>query len=115
MVWVFDDTSGADVATVPRFFCNLPGLGLTGTKNTDMLFNEKYTKNADLIVPFERCLFGKSVENCPFKAYWNRDFDNEGEHPILTLDNEELEKLRDFHRKCMLEQVKRVQEEFEFE
>jgi hypothetical protein len=105
----------ANIATVPRFFCNLPELGLTGTKNTDMLFNEKYINNADLIIPFERCSFGKSVEDCPFKAYWNRDFDDEGEHPILTINNEELEKLRDFHRNCMLEQVKRVQEEFTFE
>lgn len=80
-----------------------------------MLFNEKYIKNADLIIPFERCLFGKPVDDCPFKPYWHSDFIDGEHHPILMLDNEELEKLRGFHRKCMLEQVKSVQEEFTFE
>ena len=81
-----------------------------------MLYNEKMMiDNADLIIPFEHCSFGKPVEDCPFKIYWDRDFDKDENHPILVLDNKELEKLRTFHRKCMLEQVKRVQEEFTFE
>jgi hypothetical protein len=80
-----------------------------------MLFNEKYIKNADLIIPFERCLFGKPVDDCPFKPYWHSDFNDGEHHPILTLDNTELEKLRDFHRNCMPELVKRAQENFIYE
>lgn len=77
-----------------------------------MLFNEKYLKNADLIIPFRRCSFGKPVSDCPFIQYWKVDETDKQEEPILTLPNKELDSLREFHRKCMLKQIARVQEEF---
>jgi len=79
-----------------------------------MLFNEKYLKNADLIIPFERCSFGKPALDCPFAKYWNSVDTDEENSPILILTNEELENLRIFHRKCMLEQVKLKQADFCF-
>jgi len=97
-------------------FCNQSEPELTGfQKVNEMLFNEKYLENADLIIPFQRCSFGKPVTDCPFIKYWNIENTDVQILPILTLPVEELEYLRDFHRKCMLKQVERVQEEFTFE
>ena len=80
-----------------------------------MLFNEKLTQNADLVIPFERCLYFRPVDDCPFVKFWAMDLADASKHPILTHSNEELEKLRAFHRKCLLEQVKRAQESFVLE
>lgn len=80
-----------------------------------MLFNEKYLENSDLIIPFRRCSFGKPVSDCPFVKYWNSVETDEDTDPILSLSEEELEVLRTFHRKCILEQVSRIQEELSFE
>ncbi len=77
-----------------------------------MLFNEKLMKNADLVIPFERCLYFRPVDNCPFVKFWTMDVTYEHEHPILVHSDEELEELRVFHRKCLVEQVKRAQESF---
>ena len=79
------------------------------------MLNDKYLKNADLIIPFQRCSLGNPVTDCPFVKYWNTEDPDNQIQSILTVSNEELENLRTFHRKCMLEQVKKVQEEFTFE
>lgn len=113
MVWVFDDTSGADIATVPRSFFEPIRTGTNRITAADkMLFNEKYMENADLIIPFRRCSFGKPVTDCPFVKFWKVDKPDERKEPILILSDKELESLREFHRKCMLKQIERVQEEF---
>ena len=77
-----------------------------------MIFNEKFLQNADLVIPFRRCSLGKPVSDCPFIKYWNEEDFEEQLMLILTLPSEELDNLRRFHRRCMLEQVKRVQSEF---
>lgn len=69
-------------------------------------------ENADLIIPFRRCSFGKPVTDCPFVLYWKVDELEEQEEPIINLSDKELESFREFHRKCMLKQIERVQEEF---
>lgn len=98
------------------FFCNLSEPELTGYPNLfEMLFNEKYLENSDLIIPFRRCSFGTPVNDCPFAKYWNSVETGEDADPILSLSEEELEVLRTFHRKCILEQVKLKQADYCFE
>jgi hypothetical protein len=80
-----------------------------------MLFNEKYLENSDLIIPFRQCSFRNPVSDCPFVKYWNSEETGEDTNPILLLSEEELEALRTFHRKCMLEQVKLKQADYCFE
>lgn len=113
MVWVLSGASLADNTTVPRSFFEPIR---TGTNRISaaykMLFNEKYIAHADLIIPFRRCSIGKPVTDCPFVQYWTVDDTEEQEEPILNLSDIELESLRKFHRKCMLKQIERVQEEY---
>jgi hypothetical protein len=113
VVWVFDDTSGADNATVPRSFFEPIRTGTNRITAADkMLFIEKFLRNADLIISFRRCSFGKPVTDCPFVKFWTVDETEEQEEPILTIPDNELDSLREFHRKCMLKQIERVQEEY---
>lgn len=64
------------------------------------LYTEKIRRNADLVVPVSACPFGNPVENCPFILF--HGIGNEREQ-ILQIDlcpQEELDKLRAFHRAC---------------
>lgn len=65
------------------------------------LYTEKIRRNADLVVPVSACPFGEPIDNCPFILF--HGIGNESEQ-ILQIDlcpQEELDKLRAFHRACM--------------
>ena len=76
-----------------------------------MYLDDKFIKHADLVVPFNGCAFGYPVDDCPFKKYWNVQDPAERIEPIAILSEETLDNLRTFHRKCILEKVKQIQEE----
>ena len=64
------------------------------------LYTEKILRYADLVVPVSACPFGEPVSNCPFILF--HGMRNEREQ-ILQIDlcpQEELDKLRAFHRDC---------------
>lgn len=72
------------------------------SKTTPMsdLYTEKIRRNADLVVPVSACPFGEPVDNCPFILF--HGMGNEREQ-ILQIDlcpQEELDRLRLFHRAC---------------
>ena len=79
-----------------------------------MLYNEKMIANTDLVVPANGCQFGNPVEDCPFTKYWDIKDPDDRINAIAILSNEELENLRAFHRKCVLEKVKQFHREPKF-
>ena len=74
-----------------------------------MYFTEKNIKFADLVVPFINCPFEEPETDCPFKVYWEIPEIEERIQTMGNLSEEELESLREHHRKCILRQVERVQ------
>lgn len=79
-----------------------------------MLFNEKIIHNADLVIPFNGCQFGEPVSDCPFIKFWDVEDPDERIGHIATLREGELEKLRTFHRECILAKVKHAQENLSY-
>jgi len=76
-----------------------------------MFLDDKFIEYSDLVIPFNNCPLGYPVDNCPFIKYWDVQDPVERIQPIETLSNTELDNLRNFHRKCILEKVKQIQEE----
>ena len=66
---------------------------------------KKFKEYVDLVVPLICCPIGEPVADCPFVCYWDiKDF-AERIRPIEELPIKELDKLRIFHRKCLMEKV----------
>lgn len=55
---------------------------------------------ADLFLPLTKCPLEENADDCPFEKYWKLD-DLERIRVIDTFCEEELEGLRNFHRKCL--------------
>ena len=70
-----------------------------------MNFTKKNKEYVDLVVPFTCCPIGEPVEDCPFISYWDIKDLAERIRPIEELSEEELDNLRAFHRKCLIEKV----------
>jgi len=75
-----------------------------------MYFTEKNIKYADLVVPFTKCPFDDIESDCPFVDYWKLPSMEEQITEMGNLPEEKLEELRQHHRKCLLDKVKRIQE-----
>ena len=74
-----------------------------------MNFTEKNIKYSDLVVPFTKCPFDDVEEDCPFIAYWKLTSIEKQLSEMENLPDEELEKLQQHHRKCVLSKVQRIQ------
>ena len=60
-------------------------------------------KYVDLIVPLIGCPFGKATKKCPFASYWQK-YDFEQRISLIhTIPDNKLEKLRTYHRACVLQ------------
>lgn len=67
-----------------------------------MSFNiPKIRRNADLINAFSGCPMGKPLDNCPFIPYYKLNDEREQIMQIETIPQEELDKMRAFHRDCV--------------
>lgn len=62
---------------------------------------EKIRQNADLINPISTCPFGEPIAECPFIPYYALNDERKQIMQIDIIPQEELEKLRMFHRACM--------------
>ena len=62
---------------------------------------EKIRQNADLINPISGCPFLEPIAECPFIQYYTLDNEREQIFQIDKIPQEELDKLRKFHRDCM--------------
>jgi len=61
----------------------------------------KIRKNADLINAFSACPMGKPIPECPFKPYYKMKDEEKQIMQIDVIPQEELDKLRAFHRNCV--------------
>lgn len=71
-----------------------------------MFDNKKLRQNADLVVPFTSCPFGKPINECPFIPYYELNNEREQIKQIIEIPQGKLEELRKFHRSCMQELAK---------
>lgn len=62
----------------------------------------KIRKNVDLINAFSGCPMGKPLEDCPFRAYYELNNEREQILQIENIEQEELDRMREFHRDCVL-------------
>jgi hypothetical protein len=75
------------------------------------MYDEKYLRDADLILSFHRCMYGRAVPDCPFKKFQDAEPGDALQHPIMTLTEPELEEMRIFHRGCMERKLSQAGEE----
>ena len=61
----------------------------------------KIRQNADLIYAFSGCPMGKPLDDCPFIPYYKLNDEREQIMQIENIPQEELDKMRDFHRDCV--------------
>ena len=61
----------------------------------------KIRKNADLINAFSACPMGTPIPECPFKPFYKMNNEREQIMQIDVIPQEELDKLRAFHRNCV--------------
>ena len=61
----------------------------------------KIRQNADLINAFSSCPFGNPIPECPFIPYYGLKDEREQIKQIEVIPQEELDKMRTFHRACV--------------
>jgi len=61
----------------------------------------KIRKNADLINAFSGCPFGNPIPECPFIPYYKLKDEHQQIMQIDVIPQDELDKLRTFHRACV--------------
>lgn len=61
----------------------------------------KIRKNVDLIYAFSSCPMGKPLDDCPFIPYYKLDDEQEQIMQIETIPQDELNRMRAFHRDCV--------------
>ena len=76
-----------------------------------MFLDKKKIEYSDLVISFNGCPLGYPVYDCPFVKYWDIQDPAERIEPIAKISEETLDNMRTFHRKCILEKVKQIQEE----
>ena len=64
-------------------------------------YTEKLRQYADMVVPFTGCLFGEPIKDCPFIQFHKIGDETKQIEKINLYCEEELDKLRLFHRDCM--------------
>lgn len=70
------------------------------------IYTKKIRQNADLVNPMSKCPFGEPIDECPFIPFYAMKNERKQIEQIETLPQEELDRLRKFHRACMQELVK---------
>ncbi len=70
------------------------------------IYTKKIRQNADLVNPMSKCPFGDPVAECPFIPFYAMKNERKQIEQIEKLPQEELDRLRKFHRACMHELVK---------
>jgi hypothetical protein len=68
---------------------------------SEICFNEKSIKYADLIVPMVGCPLGETASDCPFIKFWSCYTFEERIGLLERLTEKDLTSLRLHHRKCV--------------
>ena len=71
-------------------------------------FTEKNINYADLVVAFIHCPFDEPEDDCPFKSYWEIPQIEDRIRAMAELPETELNRLREYHRQCILRQAERL-------
>ncbi|MDX9881891.1 MAG: hypothetical protein RBS73_07470 [Prolixibacteraceae bacterium] len=61
----------------------------------------KIHRNVDLIYAFSSCPMGKPLDDCPFIPYYKLKDEREQIMQIDVIPQEELDRMRIFHRDCV--------------
>jgi len=61
----------------------------------------KIRQNVDLIYAFSGCPMGKPLDDCPFILYYNLNDEQKQIMQIESIPQEELDRMRAFHRDCV--------------
>lgn len=62
----------------------------------------KICKNVDLINAFSGCPMGKPLSDCPFLPYYQLKDEDERISQIEIIPQDELDRMRIFHRDCVI-------------
>lgn len=91
---------------VPRLFVYIRLVVFNPTKFTEMLFNHpKFCGNADLVSVIAQCPFDSPVKDCPFRLYYKLQNETLQIRELVYIPQNQLDKMRDFHRKCFNKQI----------
>lgn len=109
VVWALSGASVQVMIQSHALFRKSNGLG-TSVIKFEMNISEKTRKYIGLVVPLTCCPIGEPVKECPFIQFWkDKDWD-ERVKPIEELPEEELDRLQDFHHKCLMKKVELARE-----